>query len=102
MKPLKRRVVQITFIGALRALFNKRSDEIEVPAAFTIGDVISALSARYGDIVEYHLLSADGRFRQNVVVLADGARVDLQEGLGTPLTGSKKTELVVMEAIGGG
>lgn len=102
MKPLDKRVLHITFIGALRALFNKRSDEIEVPTVFTIGDLISALSARYGDIVEYHLLDADGRFRQNVVILADGVRVDLQEGLCTPLTGSKKTELVVMEAIGGG
>lgn len=95
-------MVQVTFIGALRALFNKRSDEIELPTAYTIGDLISALTAKYGEIVEYHLLDGDGRFRQNVVILADGVRVDLQEGLATQLTGSTKTELVVMEAIGGG
>ena len=102
MSPLNKQTVQITFIGALRAIFNRRSDEIEIPAVFTIGDVVSALAAKYGEIVEYHLLDADGRFRQNVVILADGVRVNLEEGLGTPLTGSTKTELVVMEAIGGG
>lgn len=102
MNPLNKQTMHITFIGALRAIFNKRSDEIEVPAVFTIGDVVSALTAKYGEIVEYHLLDADGRFRQNVVILADGVRVNLEEGLSTPLTGSKKTKLVVMEAIGGG
>jgi len=94
--------MHITFIGALRAIFNKRYDEIEVPAVFTIGDVVSALKAKYGEIVEYHLLDADGRFRQNVVILADGVRLNLEEGLGIPLTGSTRTELVVIEAIGGG
>ena len=102
MDPLDKQIVYITYVGALRAIFNKGSDEIEVPAVFTIGDVVSALTAKYGAIVEYHLLDADGRFRQNVVILADGVRVNLEDGLSTPLTGSTKTKLVVMEAIGGG
>lgn len=102
MKASSRRVVQVTYVGALRAHLNKKFDEIEVPEESTIGDFIKALSAKHGDIVEYHLLDADKRFRSNVVILIDGVRVDLTKGLDTPLAGSKRTELVVMEAVGGG
>lgn len=102
MKASSRRVIHITFVGALRAHLNKRHDEIEVPEEFTIGDFIKALSAKHGDTVEYHLLDADKRFRSNVVILVDGRKLDLTKGLDTPLTGSKRTELIVMEAVGGG
>lgn len=94
--------MHITFVGALRAHLNKRHDEIEVPEEFTIGDLIKALSAKHGDIVEYYLLDAGRRFRSNVVILVDGVRLDLTKGLDTVLTGSKRTEVVVMEAVGGG
>ena len=94
--------MHITFTGALRAHLNRRSDEIEIQQEFTLGDLLDSLSAKHGDIVLYHLLDADGRLRSNVIVVVDGVKLDLAKGLDTPLTGSDRTELVVMEAVGGG
>ena len=94
--------VKVQYLGPIRAMLNKREEEIEVTLKTTIYELLRKLSSVYGKAFEVEVFEDDRKnIRDGLIVTVNGKAIGQLNGVGTGLKVGDVVTLLPLFAGGG-
>ena len=93
-------IVTVRFFTTLREITKKRKEEIELPSAITVGDLMSLLSKKYGRRFTGYVYDEKGRTGPHLQFLVNGRNTASSQGLKTRL--EDRDDVAIIPPVGGG
>ena len=90
--------VKINFYGLIKDVVDKRSDEVELPAEASVGDLLQLLADQYGERFRNRVLTKQGQLQRTVKLVVNNQQIDPAH-LGSSLTAgndSSSAEVTVL------
>ena len=92
--------VEVSFFSNLRTLTGESGSTLKLPERSSMHDLLSIVSARYGDELRGYLFTDEGGLHSHVVVILNGRGVGVLDGLDTALNDGDS--VAILPSIGGG
>ncbi len=93
---------KVRHVGFLQQVAGVQEEEVEMPPAATVGDLLAVLRDRRGEDLAAAVLTRQGRLREAARVLVSNRNVNELQGLDTPLTGTEVSVLFGLWPVAGG
>jgi molybdopterin converting factor small subunit len=93
--------VRVTFMGELPSIIGTRSLQVALPEGATVGELLAALSARYGDAFTDRIFSGPAKLEHTMLIFVDGENIKERGGLAATL-GTGEVEVIMLPMLGGG
>lgn len=94
--------IRVQYLGQIRAILNKKNEEVEVPPKTTVYELLKRLSKKYGKEFKVEVFEDDGEnVREGVIVTVNGKAVKQLRGIDTPLKLGDIVALLPLFAGGG-
>lgn len=94
--------VKVKYLGPIRALLNKREEEVEVPLKITIYEFLKKLSNIHGKMFESEVFEDDGKnLREGIIVTIDGRSIRRLNDMKTMLISGNVVALLPIFSGGG-
>jgi len=96
-------VVKVHYLGLARAATGREDEEVPLPPAGTVKDLLEALAQRYGQKFYRSLVRSTGELHTGTRILLGGKDLPAQQALGASLSEtSEVTVLVLARPMAGG
>lgn len=92
--------VTVKFFTVLRELTGKKEEEIELPNAITVAELLSLLSKRHGREFTDYVYDEKGRVRGHLHFLINGRSITTLQGFETRL--EEGDRFAIIPPVGGG
>lgn len=93
--------VRVRFMGDLPSLIGQRDIVVTLPEGSTVADLMSDLSATYGDAFTARVFSSPTKLHHYVLLFVDGQNIKQLDDLATKLNNST-AEIIMLPMFGGG
>lgn len=98
----KRLNIKVQYLGPIRAMLNKREEEVEISLKTTVYELLRKLSDIYGKGFENEVFEDDGKnIRDGLIVTINGKAIGQLSGIRTGLKGGDIITLLPLFAGGG-
>jgi hypothetical protein len=94
-------VINIKFMGDLRALLQRRTLTVTLPKGSTVGDLFASLAGSYGEPFSSRVFTHSGALQHYVLVFLNGENVKDLGGLTAGL-GDGEVEIMMLPMFEGG
>ncbi|MBI2987229.1 MAG: MoaD/ThiS family protein [Deltaproteobacteria bacterium] len=94
-------IINVKFMGDLRALLQQRAITLALPPGSTVGDLFASLCNSYGEPFTSRVFSGSGALQHYILVFLDGQNIKELGGLGARL-GNGEVEIVMLPMFEGG
>ncbi|MFQ6074075.1 MAG: ubiquitin-like small modifier protein 1 [Candidatus Bathyarchaeia archaeon] len=92
--------VTVKFFTTLREIVGKPQEQIELPEAVTVNELLQQLGKEYGEKFSRYVYDEKGAVRGHLHFLINGKSVTTQQGLKTKL--KENDILAILPPVGGG
>ena len=94
--------VKVQYLGPVRAIVNKRDEEVEISLKTTVYELLRKLSNTYGKAFEREVFEDDGKsFRDGFIITVNGTAAGQLNGMETNLKLGDVVTLLPLFAGGG-
>jgi len=87
--------VHVSYLGLIRNVIGQREEEIEIPAATTVRQLLADLEKKHGEPFRLSVFKASGELRAMAQVCVDDRDIDELEGFDTRLASKEKVTVLV-------
>jgi len=95
--------LKVTLVGILRHLAGTGEEDVDLPPAASVRDLLRLLARRHGQAFEDELFEPGGELNRNLRVIAGNTDVEQLDGLDTPLDRAVNVAMVlIIPQFGGG
>jgi molybdopterin synthase sulfur carrier subunit len=92
--------VTMRFFTLLKEITKKNKEELEVPHATTVEDLLSLLSQKYGQKFKSYVYTQNGQIKPHLQFLVNWTNITTLNGFNTPL--KEHDEIAIIPPVSGG
>ena len=92
--------IKVRFFTSLREITGKKEDEIQSPSIFTVEELLSHLTKKYGREFTEYLYDEKGKVRTYIQILINGRGIKALQGFETKL--KEGDTVAIFPPVGGG